>query len=90
MDYNAQRFPASVSYEISYKGDICFVPKSECSIDSAALSIRLTRLKPRGPPRAGAHQEQGPTKSRGSCNLLGEGSKEARSLGVNTALWIDP
>ena len=42
------------------------------------VSIRLTRLKPSGPPRA--------------CNLLGdvEGPKEAQSLGglpwVNTAL----
>ena len=35
---------------------------------SAALSIRLTRLKPR------AHQ--GPTKIRGPCNLLGEGDFE--------------
>ena len=26
---------------------------------SAALSIRLTRLKPRDPPRAGVHQKQG-------------------------------
>ena len=32
----------------------------EREIESAALSIRLTRLKPRGPPRAGAHQKQGP------------------------------
>ena len=38
---------------------------SNTLLGSAALSIRLTRLKPRGPPRAGAHQEQGPTKSRG-------------------------
>ena len=27
---------------------------------SAALSIRMTRLKPRGPPRTGAHQKQAP------------------------------
>ena len=26
---------------------------------SAALSIRLTRLRSRGPPRVGVHQEQG-------------------------------
>ena len=39
-------------------------------VTSAALSIRLTRLKPRAPPRAGPHQEQGSTKIMGQCNLF--------------------
>ena len=59
--------------------------------DSAALSIRLTRLKPRGPPRAGAHQI-----TQGSMHLfkgrgMSRGPKKLEALGVlpwvNTALW---
>ena len=78
----------------------------KCAGFCSALFIRLTRLKPRvhqeqGPHlKARVHQEQGvtknrgPTKSRRTCNFLGEGDvegpKEARSLGalpwVNTTL----
>ena len=36
---------------------LSYVPLLE---NSAPLSIRLTRLKPRGAPRTGAHQKQGP------------------------------
>ena len=38
--------------ELVLKGQV----NGECS---AALSIRLTRLKPRGSPRVGAHQKLG-------------------------------
>ena len=47
---------------------------------SAALSIRLTRLKARGPPRTGAQQSRGP------CNVLEGGGLRRALPWVNTAL----
>ena len=39
---------------------LCFIPFGPYFVVcSAALSIRLTRLKPRGPPKAGAHATDG-------------------------------
>ena len=59
------------------------LPRSYISLflrTSAALSIRLTRLKPGGPPRAGAHQKQRPMQPfRGRGDV--KGPKEARGLG---------
>ena len=56
---------------------------------SAALSIRLTRLKPRDPPRAGTHQKQRPIQPfRGK--VMPRGPLDVRSLEalpwVNTAV----
>ena len=50
---------------------------------SAVLSIRLTRVKPRGTPRAGAHQKQGPMQPF-RCRGVSRGPEKLEAKGPAT------